>query len=530
MPTTGTSNTNKHAPVVGDYVLGKTLGEGSSGKVKLATHILTGEHVAIKIIQKRVLQNSHVLNARIRREIAVLKLLGGAFDQEAEQAIVRECHRTRRRTGLTTNTLPNAPDETVQSSMSPKLSSTPFPLPRQYASVQTSDANYTRHDSNQSGVLRLLDVYETEQSVLLVLEYCPGGDLFELLLENGYLHDEDARAVFCQLVNALNFCHRYGIAHRDLKLENVLLDSAGNIRLADFGMASLMAPGSMLETACGSPNYCAPEVLSGDLYDGAKSDSWSLGIILYAMVTGGLPFDDDNFSRLHAKVCSGNFHMPEGIDPRIADLIRGMLRVNPDDRMTIDSIIKSDWFNDRPHGGAPSSDHDQTTRAADEPSGKNISPPSSSSSSPSPSCSEDNLNINAASPPPLSSSELLDKVSPCSETQHTSPTVQSARLAKAVSDTRKSSDPVCNSCRTRVGAWDVDRGDPIEAPDSATVQHLVHLGLGDASTVKRRLRMSRPCIEKSYYHRIAAFVKHSQAIALNQEIPTSPHAREASSP
>jgi serine/threonine protein kinase len=277
--------------VVGDYVLGRTLGVGASGKVKFATHLITGQPVAIKIIRKSLLDSKPALAAKIQREIAVLKLLGGAAAQ-------RNC-------------------------------------------------------TNNVGVLALFDVYETEQCILLILEYCPGGDLFEVLLDCGYLSYDDALNAFQQLVYALYFCHRQGVAHRDLKLENILLDAKGRLKLADFGMASLMTPGSLLETACGSPNYCAPEVLAGGLYNGARSDTWSLGIILYAMVTGGLPFDDDNFSRLLAKIRAGAYHMPEAVDPQIASLISAMLRVNPEERITLADIMASPWFQSRPPSPHP---------------------------------------------------------------------------------------------------------------------------------------------------------------------------------
>lgn len=265
----------------------KTLGSGSVGKVKLARHVISGDLVAIKIIRKAFLEGHPALGMKVRREIAVLKLLGGAAMRYGRSA-------------------------------------------------------------RGTGVLGLLDVYETENCWLLILEYCEGGELFDMVLEHGYMAEPDCLRYIQELVLALWFSHSNGITHRDLKLENLLLDHEGHLRLADFGMASLMTPGSLQETSCGSPSYCAPEVLSGELYDGVKSDCWSLGVILYVMATGGLPFDDDNFSRLVSKVQSGVFFVPDEVDPRIATIIRGLLRVNTEDRMTLDEVLATDWFSSRP--------------------------------------------------------------------------------------------------------------------------------------------------------------------------------------
>ena len=124
-------------------------------------------------------------------------------------------------------------------------------------------------------------------------------------------------------------------SHRDLKPENLLLDDKNNIKIADFGMASLQPVGSMLETSCGSPHYACPEVIRGEKYDGRRADVWSCGVILYALLVGALPFDDDNLRQLLEKVKRGQFHIPHFVPPDCQNLLRGMIEVNPEKRMTV---------------------------------------------------------------------------------------------------------------------------------------------------------------------------------------------------
>ncbi|CDF41350.1 Serine/threonine protein kinase [Chondrus crispus] len=273
-----------------DYQVIKTLGAGSTGKVKLARHPRTNQLVALKIIRKDLLTTRRNLFTKVRREIAVMKLITGSCRAVDRQ---QSAFRTRK----------------------------------------------------EMGVLQLVDVFDTDTSFVLVLEYCDGGELFDLLAENGYLPQPQVLDLFQQLVYALEFCHNRGICHRDLKPENVLLTSSGHVKLGDFGLASLLKPDSFLETACGSPQYCAPEVLLGDSYSGVKADIWSLGVVLYAMTTGGLPFDDDNLQRLATKISSGAFYMPAEVPAGLAQLLTAMLTVDPAQRATLDDVKASNWFN-----------------------------------------------------------------------------------------------------------------------------------------------------------------------------------------
>ncbi|XP_061593473.1 serine/threonine-protein kinase BRSK2-like isoform X6 [Cololabis saira] len=193
-------------------------------------------------------------------------------------------------------------------------------------------------------VLKLHDVYENKKYLYLVLEHVSGGELFDYLVKKGRLTPKEARKFFRQIISALDFCHSHSICHRDLKPENLLLDEKNNIRIADFGMASLQVGESLLETSCGSPHYACPEVIRGEKYDGRKADAWSCGVILFALLVGALPFDDDNLRNLLEKVKLGVFHMPHFIPPDCQNLLRGMIEVDAGKRLTLEQIQKHTWY------------------------------------------------------------------------------------------------------------------------------------------------------------------------------------------
>ncbi|KRY32808.1 Serine/threonine-protein kinase BRSK2 [Trichinella spiralis] len=188
-------------------------------------------------------------------------------------------------------------------------------------------------------ILRLYDVYENQK--YLILEYVSGGELFDYLVRKGRLPIKEAKKIFRQIVCALDYCHAQNIW--DLKPENLLLDERNNIKIADFGMASLQVEGSMLETSCGSPHYACPEVIRGEKYDGKKADVWSCGVILYALLVGALPFDDDNLRHLLEKVKRGVFHIPHFVPPDCQSLLRGMIEVNVAKRMSLDDVFRHPW-------------------------------------------------------------------------------------------------------------------------------------------------------------------------------------------
>uniref|UniRef100_A0A8C5FYA6 Serine/threonine-protein kinase BRSK2-like n=1 Tax=Gouania willdenowi TaxID=441366 RepID=A0A8C5FYA6_GOUWI len=193
-------------------------------------------------------------------------------------------------------------------------------------------------------VLKLHDVYENKKYLYLVLEHVSGGELFDYLVKKGRLTPKEARKFFRQIISALDFCHSHSICHRDLKPENLLLDEKNNIRIADFGMASLQVGDSLLETSCGSPHYACPEVIRGEKYDGRKADAWSCGVILFALLVGALPFDDDNLRNLLEKVKLGVFHMPHFIPPDCQNLLKGMIEVDAGKRLTLEQIQKHTWY------------------------------------------------------------------------------------------------------------------------------------------------------------------------------------------
>ncbi|KAJ5234017.1 uncharacterized protein N7469_005783 [Penicillium citrinum] len=192
-------------------------------------------------------------------------------------------------------------------------------------------------------IIKLYTVIATKTDIVMVLEYAER-ELFDYLVRKGKCNDDEARKFFQQIICAVEYCHRHKIVHRDLKPENLLIDSQKNVKIADFGLSNIMTDGNFLKTSCGSPNYAAPEVISGKLYAGPEVDVWSCGVILYVLLVGRLPFDDDYIPALFKKIAAGNFHVPSYISPGAARLIRSMLQVHPVHRITIEEIRRDSWF------------------------------------------------------------------------------------------------------------------------------------------------------------------------------------------
>ncbi|KAF7712926.1 Protein kinase, UBA domain-containing protein [Penicillium ucsense] len=192
-------------------------------------------------------------------------------------------------------------------------------------------------------IIKLYTVIATKTDIVMVLEYAER-ELFDYLVRKGKCGDDEARKFFQQIICAVEYCHRHKIVHRDLKPENLLIDSNKSVKIADFGLSNIMTDGNFLKTSCGSPNYAAPEVISGKLYAGPEVDVWSCGVILYVLLVGRLPFDDDYIPALFKKIAAGNFHIPSYISPGAARLIRAMLQVHPVHRITIPEIRQDPWF------------------------------------------------------------------------------------------------------------------------------------------------------------------------------------------
>ena len=193
-------------------------------------------------------------------------------------------------------------------------------------------------------IIRLYEVLETPHDIYVVMEYVKSGELFDYIVEKGRLGENEARHFFQQIVSGVEYCHRNMVVHRDLKPENLLLDAKSNVKIADFGLSNVMRDGHFLKTSCGSPNYAAPEVISGKLYSGPEVDVWSCGVILYALLCGSLPFDDESIPNLFKKIKGGVYTLPSHLSSGARDLIARALLVDPLKRVTVSEIRAHPWF------------------------------------------------------------------------------------------------------------------------------------------------------------------------------------------
>ncbi|KAF8814022.1 snf 1 [Phlegmacium glaucopus] len=192
-------------------------------------------------------------------------------------------------------------------------------------------------------IIKLYEVISTPTDIIFVLEYA-GGELFNYIVANGRMPEARARKFFQQIISGIEYSHRLKIVHRDLKPENVLLDDDLNVKIADFGLSNEISDGDFLTTSCGSPNYAAPEVIRGGVYAGPEIDVWSSGVILYVMLCGRLPFEDDDVQALFSKISQGNFYIPNHLSPDARSLITSMLVVDPVKRITIPDITQHPFF------------------------------------------------------------------------------------------------------------------------------------------------------------------------------------------
>ncbi|XP_043282058.1 serine/threonine-protein kinase MARK2-like isoform X5 [Venturia canescens] len=199
-------------------------------------------------------------------------------------------------------------------------------------------------------IVKLFQVIETEKTLYLVMEYASGGEVFDYLVLHGRMKEKEARAKFRQIVSAVQYCHQKKIIHRDLKAENLLLDSEMNIKIADFGFSNEFTPGNKLDTFCGSPPYAAPELFQGKKYDGPEVDVWSLGVILYTLVSGSLPFDGSTLRELRERVLRGKYRIPFYMSTDCENLLKKFLVLNPTKRASLEvrgdkNIMKDKWMN-----------------------------------------------------------------------------------------------------------------------------------------------------------------------------------------
>ncbi|XP_044038766.1 serine/threonine-protein kinase MARK2 isoform X12 [Siniperca chuatsi] len=199
---------------------------------------------------------------------------------------------------------------------------------------------------NHPNIVKLFEVIETEKTLYLVMEYASGGEVFDYLVAHGRMKEKEARAKFRQIVSAVQYCHQKCIVHRDLKAENLLLDADMNIKIADFGFSNEFTLGNKLDTFCGSPPYAAPELFQGKKYDGPEVDVWSLGVILYTLVSGSLPFDGQNLKELRERVLRGKYRIPFYMSTDCENLLKKFLILNPSKRGSLEQQIMRDrWMN-----------------------------------------------------------------------------------------------------------------------------------------------------------------------------------------
>lgn len=198
---------------------------------------------------------------------------------------------------------------------------------------------------NHPHIIRLYEVIETTRMLFLIMEYAEGGEVMDYIIAHGKIPEREAKRFFVQILSALKYCHSKRCCHRDLKPENLLLDSEVNIKIIDFGLSNVFTPGSLLKTFCGSPTYASPELILRKEYFGPAVDVWSMGVVLYVLVCGYLPFDGHNFAELFNKILQAQYTIPSHVSPECAALIERMLVVDPRKRATLDEIHHHGWLN-----------------------------------------------------------------------------------------------------------------------------------------------------------------------------------------
>ncbi|KAJ1021179.1 hypothetical protein NDA16_003965 [Ustilago loliicola] len=216
-------------------------------------------------------------------------------------------------------------------------------IPKAHSASLTREIHHHRR-LHHPNVMQLYEVIATEQYIWMVSELCAGGELYDYLVENEVLAEPEARRIFGQLCLAVAYVHSKGIVHRDLKLENILLDERCNVKLGDFGFTREFERNRLMDTFCGTTGYASPEMLAGKKYTGEQVDIWSLGVILYAFLCGALPFDDDDESLMKDKILRCDFEIPDCLSEEAQSLIASILQQDPSKRPSIEAILAHPWF------------------------------------------------------------------------------------------------------------------------------------------------------------------------------------------
>ena len=202
---------------------------------------------------------------------------------------------------------------------------------------------------NHPHLAKLYETITTKNNIYLVMPYINGGDLFDYIFENTKLSEEVAKMLFAQIISCMEYLNKLNICHRDIKPENILLNNKKDyITMIDFGLSNFCSYTNLLKSSCGSPCYASPEMIKGEPYNGIISDIWSCGVVLYSMLVGCLPFDDDDLQRLYNKIIKGDFVLPSYLSSEAIDLIKQMLIVDVNKRITISKIKKHKWMRDCP--------------------------------------------------------------------------------------------------------------------------------------------------------------------------------------
>ena len=200
---------------------------------------------------------------------------------------------------------------------------------------------------NHFSVVKLLDTVETEKYILLIMENVLGGDLLSFIKKRNKLQEKTAKFIFKQLLQSIKYIHSKNIVHRDIKLDNILIDLNNNIKLCDFGVGKYISNyNEILSEQCGTPAYIAPEVVSGDGYSGFPVDIWSSGVVLYSLLMGSIPFKAQNLNELQGLIMSGNYKQIEGISKNANDLLNKLLEINPNKRINVDEALNHPWFSE----------------------------------------------------------------------------------------------------------------------------------------------------------------------------------------